>query len=82
MSPVGLVNLRGRDGKRRQQTREQGSEKAEEGEAEGIGDGQFWRGETALARREEEVTLQAGEHGARPRLAGVLPTHAGDPAAL
>src|SRR5690606_28272934 len=65
MSPGRVVNLRGCDGKRRQQARKQGSEEAEAGEAQGFGYGQFRSGETALARREEgQVARDASEHGA------------------
>jgi hypothetical protein len=60
MSPDRKISLRGRHGKRQQQPRKQGSEKAEAGEAEGSGDGKFRRDETGLARREEEkLSLQA-----------------------
>jgi hypothetical protein len=60
MSPDRKTSLRGRYGKRQQQPRKQGSEKAEAGEAEGSGYGKFRRDETGLARREEEkLSLQA-----------------------
>ncbi len=69
MSPGRLFNLRGRNGKRRQQARKQGSEKAQAGEAEGSCDGKFRRGETGLARRKErQISQEADEHGALARI--------------
>jgi hypothetical protein len=63
MSPDRKISLRGRHGKRQQQPRKQGSEKAEAGETEGSGNGKFRRDKTAVAwREEEELSLQAAAH--------------------
>ncbi|WP_333830878.1 hypothetical protein [Pararhodobacter sp.] len=68
ISPDRIVNMRGRYGKRRQQARKQGNQETEAGKAQGLGNGQFRRGETCFAWREEgQISLPAGAYSAALR---------------
>lgn len=65
---AGYFNMRGYDGKRRQQAWQQGSEKAQAGKAESPVDGELGRGRTRVSGCQEAQvgTVRGGRDNARP----------------